>query len=276
MSTDLHHHAHYQAQSHHYQTIRVNWQETICTLQLHRPEAKNTINDQLIAECKEVVAHCQERATILILEGLDDVFCFGADFAGMAAATQQTAQSPTTNAHSGNPEPLYNLWLQLATGNFISVAHVRGQANAGGIGFVAACDLVVADNNAVFSLSELLFGLMPACVLPFLIRKIGYQKAHAMTLMTQPVDINQAGDWGLVDSAADNSKLALNKHLLRLRRLNKTAIGRYKHYINSLDTGLQDHRDKALAANLEVFNDTENIANISRYVDTGKFPWEGD
>nr|WP_269820011.1 enoyl-CoA hydratase-related protein [Bacillus velezensis] len=42
-----------------------------------------------------------------------------------------------------------------------------GVANAGGIGFVAASDIVIADDTAVFSLSELLFGLFPAMVLPF-------------------------------------------------------------------------------------------------------------
>jgi len=62
------------------------------------------------------------------------------------------------------------LWLRLATVRTVTISHVRGKANAGGIGFVAASDIVLADETAQFSLSELLFGLYPACVLPFLIR----------------------------------------------------------------------------------------------------------
>ena len=95
----------------------------------------------------------------------------------------------------------------------MSIAHVRGKANAGGIGFVAACDIVLADSAAVFSLSELLFGLMPACVLPFLVRRIGFAKANAMTLSTQPVGVQVAREWGLVDAFEENSDNLLRKHL---------------------------------------------------------------
>ncbi len=252
--------------SNNYQTIRVRWEEDLCFLQIYRPDDKNTINDTLVKECVQVIEECEIRAKIVVLEGLDEVFCFGADFGAMAQAD--------SGAPGSSPEPMYNLWLQLARGSFVSIAHVRGQANAGGMGFVAACDLVLADQTALFSLSELLFGLMPACVLPFLIRKVGFQKAHAITLMTKPVGVKDAMAWGLVDDCEENSSALVRKHLLRLRRLNKTAIARYKRYINSLDTWLEDSKEKAMAANLEVFSDIENLNKIARYVKTGEFPWE--
>jgi polyketide biosynthesis enoyl-CoA hydratase PksH len=154
------------------------------------------------------------------------------------------------------------------------VAHVRGKTNAGGVGFVAACDIVVADDSAVFSLSELLFGLMPACVLPFLIRRVGFQRAHYMTLMTQPFTVQQAERWGLVDAFEANSENLLRRHLLRLRRLSKTGIERYKRYMNVLHGDLRTRRADALAANREVFSDRENLAKISRFVEHGTFPWE--
>ena len=81
------------------------------------------------------------------------------------------------------------------------------------------------------------------------------QKAHALSLLTKPVTVTEAKAWGLVDAYEANSCLLLNRHLLRLRRLNKTAIGRYKSYMNSLDTSLDDHKAKALAANQQVFSD---------------------
>ncbi len=252
--------------SNNYKTIRVRWEEDLCFLQLYRPDDKNTINDTLVKECAQVIEECEIRAKIVVLEGLDEVFCFGADFASIAQADSTTPSS--------SPEPMYNLWLQLVRGSFVSLAHVRGQANAGRIGFVAACDLVLADQTALFSLSELLFGLMPACVLPFLIRKVGFQKAHALTLLTKPVGVKEAMEWGLVDACEENSSTLVRKYLLRLRRLNKTSITRYKRYMNSLDTGLEDSKEKALAANLEVFSDRENLSKISRYVKTGEFPWE--
>ncbi len=251
-----------------YQTIKVRFQEQICFLQFHRPEADNTINDRLIEECHQVLASCEESVTIVVLEGLPEVFCFGADFKGMHEKMASGQQG------ENNPEPLYDLWLKLATGPYLTISHVRGKANAGGLGFVAASDIVLANQTAQFSLSEMLFGLFPACVLPFLIRRIGFQKAHYLTLMTQPISVQQAQTWGLVDASDAQSETLLRKHLLRLRRLSKKGIAQYKHYMNGLNEWLLQCKSLAVAANQEVFSDPLNIENIFRYVEKGQFPWE--
>lgn len=251
-----------------YQTIQVRFQGTVCFILFNRPEAKNTINSLLIDECLQVLKLCEESTTIVVLEGSPEVFCFGADFQNIH---DNLADGPTTE---NDPEPLYDLWLKLATGPYITIAHVRGRTNAGGVGFVAACDIVLADQTAVFSLSELLFGLFPACVLPFLVRRMGFQKAHYLTLMTQPITVQQAHSWGLVDAYEEQSESLLRKHLLRLRRLPKTGILRYKRYVNQLDEALLRSKPQALAANREIFSDPHNLEKIFRFVGQGKFPWE--
>jgi polyketide biosynthesis enoyl-CoA hydratase PksH len=203
-----------------------------------------------------------------VLEGLPEVFCFGADF-------QQISSEVAEGREDGNdPGKLYDLWSRLATGPYVTIAHVRGKANAGGIGFVAACDIVLADESAQFSLSELLFGVYPACVLPFLIRRIGFQRAHYLTLMTQPITVQQAHGWGLVDAYDPQSDSLLRKHLLRLRRLSKSAIRLYKEYMGELHGSLADHKALAVAGNKRVFSDPKNLEGIARYVATGVFPWE--
>jgi polyketide biosynthesis enoyl-CoA hydratase PksH len=251
-----------------YQTLKVRFQEPVCFLQFHRPQANNTINDCLVEECHDVLSRCEESITVVVLAGLPEVFCFGADFQDM---TQKMAGEQPLEQ---DPQPLYELWLKLATGPYITVSHVRGKANAGGVGFAAASDIVLADQTAQFSLSELLFGLFPACVLPFLIRRLGFQKAHYMTLMTWPVPVRQAQDWGLVDAYDEHSEALLRKHLLRLRYLSKKGIFRYKRYMNELNPFLLQHKPAALAANREVFSDPHNLQGIFRYVETGQLPWE--
>lgn len=251
-----------------YQTLKVRFDDDICFIQIYRPEENNTINDTLITEFNQVLNRCDTEAKVVVIEGLPEVFCFGADFKAIE-------QNGTTNLEQEqNPEPLYNLWLKLASGPYVTIAHVRGKANAGGVGFVVACDLVLCDENAIFSLSELLFGLMPACVLPFLIRRMGYAKANYLTLMTQPVSAKQALEWGLVDACEANSQNLVRKHLLRLRRLNKSGIKRYKNYMNTLDNSPKKCKPDAIAANIEVFSDEENVSKIKRFVTTGQFPWE--
>lgn len=247
-----------------YETIKVQFQDSICHLQIHRPEAKNAINPRLIAECHDVLSACEESATVVVLSGSPEVFCFGADFKAVAAGPKS----------DDGPEPIYDLWLRMATGPYVTISHVRGQANAGGVGFVAASDIVLADETAQFSLSELLFGLYPACVLPFLIRRVGFQKAHYLTLSTQPIGAKQAAEWGLVDAVEANSEVLLRRHLQRLRRLSKTAIRRYKAYMGRIGMPLKDLKPAAVAGNLEVFSDPANLQAITRYVERGIFPWE--
>ena len=258
-----------------YQTLRVRVQGSVCFVQFNRPEANNTINEQLIKECLDVLDCCEESTTIVVFEGLPEVFCFGADFTDIRAAARDR-EGPGSNrtVAAQNPEPLYDLWMRLTTGPFVVVSHVRGKANAGGVGFVAASDIVIADDTAVFSLSELLFGLMPACVLPFLIRRLGFQRAHYLTLSTQPIKVAQAAAWGLVDAHEADSASLLHKHLLRLRRLSKPAIARYKRFSSALGGSIVGDRQMAIAANREVFSDPRNLENVVRYVEQGIFPWE--
>ena len=253
-----------------YETIRARLDDDICFVQIHRPDANNTINGRLTAEIDGVLRACEGSAKIVVLEGLPEVFCAGADFKEIQSGVEQNL------GREQDPGPLYDVWQRLALGPYITVAHVQGRANAGGIGFVAACDIVVSENKATFGLSELLFGLMPACVLPFLIRRVGFAKANFMTLTTQPVSAAQAREWGLVDVCEDNSENLLRKQLLRLRRLGRDGIARYKRYAGSLDDVLTRSKPQALAANVEVFSDPNNLQKIARYVRTGKFPWEPD
>jgi polyketide biosynthesis enoyl-CoA hydratase PksH len=249
-----------------YETIRLRTDDDICFIQIHRPESNNTINDRLIEELTGALRFCENSAKIVVLEGFPDVFCAGADFKEIQQSLENAGRS-----REQNPEPLYDLWYRLVYGPYVTVAHVRGRTNAGGIGFVAACDIVLCETQSTFSLSELLFGLMPACVMPFLIRRIGPARANYLTLMTQPISASQALTWGLVDACEENSENLLRKHLLRLRRLSKAGVSRYKRYARSLDSTLLTYKSTALEANIEVFSDHENLQKIARFVQTGSF-----
>lgn len=253
-----------------FQTIGSRTEGNVTRLRIQRPEARNTINDLLIRECHHALDIAEQSSAVVVIEGSRDVFCFGADFGGMRS---QTASGGSSEA-SHDPSPLYDLWTRLALGPFISVAHVEGVANAGGVGFAAACDIVIAGPNARFSLSELIFGLLPACVLPFLIRRVGHQRAHYLTLSTAPIHPEQAVVWGLADATAADSEDLLRRHLLRLRRLPRHGVEHYKRYQTRLSRLLTEARPDAIAANREAFSDRRNLDGILRYVDTGKFPWE--
>ena len=251
-----------------YQTIKVRFEDSVCYIQFNRPEANNAISAQLVAECSDVLSACEAMATVVVLSGLPEVFCFGADFQELSRGCD-----PTHAAFEG-PAPMFDLWLRLATGPFVVISYVRGKANAGGLGFIGASDIVLADESAQFSLSELLFGLYPACVLPFLMRRVGFQKAHYLTLTTQAITAKTAHEWGLVDAFEAQGEPLLRRHVLRSMRLSRPALQRYKAYVNRMGTPLSQMRAAAIKGNIEVFTDPANQRAIARYVQEGLFPWE--
>lgn len=249
-----------------FETIQVRVEPPICTIKIDRGDANNTINGKLVVEIGQALATCDNPSIrVVVIEGSPDVFCLGADFKDYAEHTSDNAPDPAA---------LYDLWARLGSGPFVSIARVQGKAAAGGVGFAAACDIVLADRSAHFSLSEMLFSLFPACVLPFLIKRIGVQRAHFMTLTTAPITAQQALEWGLVDDCDDNCETLLRKHLLRLRRLSKTGIQNYKTYMNALNGIVTQSRSGAIAANRDLFADPNNREAIRRFVQTGVFPWE--
>lgn len=244
--------------------MEVEDRDGIRTITLTRPETGNVLNAGLVTQLSDAVSGCEaaDGPKVLVLRGGAQVFCAGGDFQAAAAGDDL------------DPASLYDLWARLACGPFVSVAVVSGRVTAGGVGLVAACDLVLADESASFTLSELLFGLYPACVLPFLTRRVGAQRGHYMTLSTQAVGAEQALAWGLADAVESTVDGLLRKHLLRLRHLDKAAIGRYKQYRAELDGVIDGARPLALEANRRMFADPTIRAGISRYVAEGKFPWE--
>jgi polyketide biosynthesis enoyl-CoA hydratase PksH len=254
-----------------FESILVDIKADICTVQINRPLASNTINHALIEDLQQIVNYCEspeQQIKIFVLKGLPDVFCSGGDFLEVKTAIQKG--NPLSD-----PEPLYNLWLSLVHASFISICVVQGKVNAGGVGFVCASDIVIADHSANFGFSEMLFGLYPACVMPFLMRRTGLQRAHYMTLMTRSFTAQEAFDYKIVDAIGDSVDIILRTHLIRLQRLNKTAITNYKSYLNTLNNDLTHFKQPALTANRAMFNHPENIRNITRYVEEFKFPWEG-
>jgi len=248
--------------------VAVRMEGNICHLVFDRPEANNAINARLVAECHAALDSCEDKASVVVLSGSADVFCFGADFTELSQGVD-----PEFSAFAG-PGPMFDLWQRLATGPYVTVSYVRGKVNAGGMGFLGASDIVLADASARFSLSEMLFGLYPACVMPFLVRRTGFQRAHFLTLSTQPVDAATALAWGLADAVEEQGEMLLRRHLRQLGRLSKMAIARYKNYARGLAPDWEVHRERAIAGNLEVFEDVTNRAAIARYVNDGLFPWE--
>ncbi len=254
--------------NHKYETLKVSLQSGILTIQIDRPEANNSINGTLMEEFMKVLAISERDNTIkvLIIEGNKECFCTGMDFNTVQVEVPEATLRANANAY-------YTFLKSITLCSKIVVAKVDGKVNAGGIGIVAACDIVMASERATFGLSEALFGLLPACVMPFLIRRIGIQKAQWMTLMTQGISAKRAFEIGLVDEVSASVEEALMRVLHRLVRIETETTLLVKDYITKLWTINEETQHLAVETFTDVMQSKSVQNNISNFVNNGKLPW---
>lgn len=250
-----------------YQTLRVRKQPGVRFVQLYRPEAQNALNMALIGELREILHGLEDEPSVnvVVLEGLPDVFCSGMDFQEYINLDGDDERRMADT---------FSLFRQFSESSKIIVTKVQGKVNAGGMGLVAASDLAIADSTAFFALPELLFGLLPAMVLPFLIRRVGQQRAKLLALSTQPISAIEAHRWGLVDLYGADPDQLLLPYLQRWRRLSASSIRTLKAYMNQLQP--LDHVTQTLAVKTTTvaMMDADVKAGIRRYVEEGSAPWQ--
>ncbi|MEJ5103700.1 enoyl-CoA hydratase/isomerase [Chryseobacterium sp. MYb328] len=253
-----------------FSTVKLRQDGGTVTIRIDRPEAQNSINSVLLSEMRSILTGIEENTEIkvVILEGANGIFCTGMDFRALTSDVEGKLASRDS-------EEYYELLKQFSSTGKIIVSKVDGRVNAGGIGLVAASDIVIASERSTFALSEALFGLLPACVLPYLIRRIGYQKALMMTLTTQVYPCERAYELGLIDVKTNDPDNEVRKLLLRLTKLEAQTIKGAKNYLEKL--WIIDEQTKQLAVNTisELAGSDQVQTTIKNYLSTGRFPWEG-
>jgi enoyl-CoA hydratase/carnithine racemase len=135
----------------------------------------------------------QVRAVLLRSNGPS--FCLGMDLARLAAH-----KSPGSTTHAGKEVDRFADVLQtIYSAALPVVCLVEGEAKAGGVGLAVACDMVVAGDGATFELGEVIFGLIPANVLPLLALRVGSQKARYLVVSSRRISASEALRLNLVD-----------------------------------------------------------------------------
>ncbi len=241
---------------------------------LNRPEARNSLNRDMLEELHRALDEAEARADcrVVAFEGQGEAFCTGMDL--VEAAGERFEEDAA--ARRALSERYMALLRRLATAPLVTMAKVDGRAMAGGVGLVAACDLALATPRAQFSLSEALWGLLPACVTPYLIRRVGFQAAFRMTLATTPVDAAQARAANLVDEVGDDLDALAKRFFLRLGRLQTETVRDLKGFFRKMWL-INEDMERAAVDEISRLMATPRVRrNIEGFVNDQKFPWERD
>ncbi len=177
--------------------------DTSCII-FNRPEIHNAFNSTLITEMSEAFYAVSKDKTIraVVLTGAGKSFCAGADLNWMKAVKEQGYETNLNEANS-----LADLFYQIYTCPLPVIGKINGAAIGGGTGFVALCDIAIAAKSAVFSFSEVKIGLVPACVSPYVIKKMGEGRARELFISGERMNADRALEVGLVNKVVDDDKL---------------------------------------------------------------------
>lgn len=179
-----------------YKTIKVGIAEQVATVWLSRPQIHNAFNEIMIEEIKSVFTELNETddVRVIVLRGEGPSFCAGADLNWMRAVAgysrgQNLAESQNLSA----------CFYSIYSCSKPTIAVVHGAAIGGANGLLAACDIVLAEEQTVFSLSEVKIGIVPACISPYIIKRVGEYPAKELMLTGMRFKGEKAVEVGLVN-----------------------------------------------------------------------------
>lgn len=184
--------------------VLLRTQGRVATLTLNRPAIHNAFDERLLGELTEAARGLAADASVkvVVLTGAGASFCAGADLDWMRRMARFTEAENVTDALglAGCLRALADLPQPL-------VGRVHGPVIGGGMGLVAVCDIVLAVPGAVFGFSEVRLGLSPACIAPYVIRRLGDSACRELFLTGDRFDGERAHRLGLVHRLAAPEEL---------------------------------------------------------------------
>jgi methylglutaconyl-CoA hydratase len=176
------------------QFIKLNEQKSFLEVILNRPELHNAFNDEMIAEVTETFQNINtKKFQLVVLRAEGKSFCAGADLNWMKSMIDYTQAQNLQDS-----QKLAAMFRAINDCPLPVLAICHGSALGGGVGVISACDYVLASDSALFGLTEVRLGLLPAVISPFVIAKIGESHARAYFMSGERFSAKEAYQIGLV------------------------------------------------------------------------------
>ncbi|MBE0660991.1 MAG: enoyl-CoA hydratase/isomerase family protein [Bacteroidales bacterium] len=187
-----------------YQTLLLESANNIATIWLNRPEVHNAFNDLTISELAAVLKELEkdDALRVVVIRGKGKSFCAGADLNWMKAVKDYSYDENYQDSLN-----LCRLLYNIYTFPKPVIAVVHGSAIGGANGLLAACDIAICEENTTFSLSEVKIGLIPACISPYVIKRVGEPIARELMLTGKRIKGPEAEKHKLVNRSLPESEL---------------------------------------------------------------------
>jgi enoyl-CoA hydratase/carnithine racemase len=243
-----------------YQDIRFQLEDGIGFVTLNRPEKRNALSLNLMAEMIGLLQDVRkdEEVRVLIIRAAGPVFSSGHDLSEMKEGNVVSYRG-VFGACTEMMEALRNLPQPV-------IAQVQGMATAAGCQLVAACDLAVASREARFATPGVRIGLFCHTPQVPLSRAVGRKRALEMLFTGRPISAEEAERYGLVNRVVPPEKLAeetlnLAKHIAQASPLT-LALGKQSFYrqIEAEESGAYEYAKEMMALNALAEDAREGIS----------------
>ena len=176
----------------------------VATITLNRAVMHNAFDDLMIAELLQALETVEndQQIRVLVLRAKGKSFSAGADLNWMRRMADYT--------HQQNRDDALQLARLMKNLNQLSkpvIAVVQGASFGGGVGLVACCDIAIGSNKALFCLSEVRLGLIPAVISPYVIAAIGERASRRYFLSAERFSAEQALNLGLLHDVVEPEAL---------------------------------------------------------------------
>ena len=235
---------------------------------LNRPEVRNALSAGLITEVYDHVAaaNADDSVRCIVLTGAGKGFCAGADL----------KNPPGQAASDGRIVPYPQLLTAIWEGEKPVIAAINGAAFAGGLGLVAASDIVIASEEAMFSFSEVRIGVIPAIIAVVCLRKLGPHNGMRLFVTGDRFDGKKAVEYGLAHRAVPRDQLmdSVQEEIDMINLGGPTAVVECKKLVRRvLEVGLQEGFELTQSWSARMFQAEEAAEGMLAFREKRKPGW---
>ena len=247
--------------------LEVTLENGIATLTMNRPEARNALSMEMRSKLNDTLHDIENDSTVrcVVLKGAGEHFMAGGDVKGMGESIKKSSAEirkefmlrihdlhPIMFAMRRMPKPI--------------IASCRGAAAGAGVSFALACDLVIAAEDAFFTLAYCKIGTSPDGSSSFhLPRAVGIKKAMEIALLGDRFDAQMAQNIGMIYFVVPTDDLEIETTKLAAR-LSNGPTHVYGNTKALFYRSLESEFESQLQAEADYFSDCASRADFKEGV----------
>ena len=257
-----------------YTTIQLAYDGAVATITLNRPEKRNAVSFQLVAELMAALDEIERStAQVLILTGSGKAFCAGMDLEELKSLLGKTHDENVKDSSL-----MAAVFRRLYEFALPTIAAVNGAAIAGGTGFATMCDFTLAVPDAKFGYTEVKIGFVPAIVSSILVWQVGHKIARDLLLTGRLFDAAEAHRIGLVNEIVAPEALMSRARELAAQILENSpsSVRATKRLINGfISAQLDEQIASAIRDNARIRTTADFREGLTSFLEKRKPVWTG-